>query len=341
MSNVRIKDVAEHAGVSEATITRVVNNKGYVAGETRKRVLKSVKALKYVPNRMASALKSRRTGIIGNILTLSMDNPFFSKIAVSLKQAALEYDYQILPMYHESDRKLEDKLIHAAMSRMAEGIIFTAEVFASPASVRELLNKQIPVIMIERPLRISGVDKVLLDDLSGSAEAARKFFAMGHRRLGFIGRELRSALVERNRFNGYKQVLQKNGAPLNEKCAVFTREYTSECGYAAMKLIIEQTGKKRPTACLITSDTLACGALQYLYDVKLRVPGDISIIGYDNTLSSLCSPPITSVAIPYEDIGKTAITLFRERREQGRTFDKTVQLGLSILDRGSVLDLRV
>jgi LacI family transcriptional regulator len=340
MPKVRIKDVAKHAGVSEATITRVVNNKGYVAEETRKKVLKSVAALEYIPNRMASALKNNRTGIICNVLPLHLDNLVFSNIAMSLKNAAIKYDYQILPIYRETDRNRGDRLLRTAISGMAEGIIFTATVLSSPKTIKEALDKDIPVIMIERPLNMNGVDKVLLDDFTGSAAAAEKFLEKGHRNLGFIGRELRSDTVEHNRFNGYRQTLEKNGRALNENMIVTAREYTVEDGYEAMKELLKRSGKKRPTACFITSDVLVCGALQCLYDASLRVPEDLSIIGYDNTLSLLCSPPITSVAFSYEEIGVVTISLFRERREQNRGFDKTVTLSPFIVERGSVADIR-
>jgi LacI family transcriptional regulator len=339
MPSVRIKDVARHAGVSEATITRVVNNKGYVAEETRKKVLKSVKALEYIPNRVASALKNNRTGIICNVLSLSMDNPFFSTIAVSLKSAAIQYGYQILPIYNEDDRGRGDLLLKTAAGGMAEGIIFTGTVLSRPGAVREVLDKGIPVIMIERPLNMNGVDKVLLDDLAGSSAAAEQFISMGHRNLGFIGKEPQSDIVEHNRFNGYRQTVGRKGIKLNEKNIVWTPEYKAEYGYDSMNRIVKRGGKNRPTACFVTSDILVCGALQCLYDAGLRVPEDLSIIGYDNTLSSLCSPPITSVAFPYDEIGATAVSLFRERREQNRSFDKTVILSPFILDRGSVADI--
>ena len=338
MPNTRIRDVAKHAGVSEATITRVINKKGYVSEETREKVLNSIAALDYIPNRMASALKNRRTGIIVNALPLSLYNPFFSNIAVALKSAALKFDYQILPLYHEQDRNLEDRLLKLTVSCMAEGIIFSGDIHPSRKAVKEILNKGTPIIMIERPMRISGIDKVLLDDYYGSSEAAKKILSMGHRNPGFIGMDLKYNNVELNRFNGYKQTLKKNGVNLNENSAVFIKAYEAECGYEAMNKIIKKS--RRPTACFITSDTLVCGALQYLYDAGLRVPEDISIIGYDNTLSSLCSPPITSVAVPYDEIGTIAISLFRERREQKRSFDKVVTLSPFIFDRGSVADLR-
>jgi len=339
--NVCIKDVAEHAGVSGATITRVINKKGYVSEKTRKKVLKSIDDLGYIPNRIASALKNKRTGIIVNVLPLSLDNPFFSNIAVALKNAALKYDYQILPMYNEPRHNLEDRLLKMTISSMAEGIIFTGDLFSSQKVLKEILNNGIPIIMIERPMSISGVDKVLVDDFNGSYLTAEKFLAMGHKNLGFIGKELHTGTVEYNRFIGYKQSLKKNNIELKEESIVLTPEYSAEYGYNAMEQIIKNSGIYRPTACFITSDILVCGALQYLYDIHLKVPEDISIIGYDNTLSVLCSPPITSVALPYDDIGETAISLFRERREQNRSYDKIVTLNPFILDRGSVKDLRM
>jgi LacI family transcriptional regulator len=340
MSNARIKDVAKHAGVSEATVTRVVNNRGYVAKETRKRVLNSVEALEYIPNRAASALKNNRTGIICNMLPLHPENPFFSSIAISLKSAAIKYDYQILPIYIETDRSRTDRLLRTAASGLAEGIIFTGGVPSGPKVIREVLDKDIPVIMIERPLNMRGVDKVLLDDFAGSAAAAEKLLSLGHRRLGFIGKALQSDIVEYNRFEGYRQILERNGGSLDEKMIVMTREYTVKYGYEGMKQLLKRNGRKRPTACFIAADILVCGALQYLYDAGLKVPEDISIIGYDNTLSALCSPPITSIAFSYHEIGATAISLFRERREQNRCFDKAVKLSPLIADRGSVADIR-
>jgi DNA-binding LacI/PurR family transcriptional regulator len=223
---------------------------------------------------------------------------------------------------------------------MVEGIIFTGGIQSSKKAIKEVIDKQMPVVMIERPLDMAGVDKVLIDDMAGSAAAADAFLAMGHKTMGFIGEKPGSQRVEHGRFYGFKQALEKNNRPLKDQLIVFVRDYTVECGYDAMKRLIEQNGKNRPTACLITADTLACGALQYLYDAKLRVPEDISVIGYDNTLSTFCSPPITAVALPYNEIGDTAVSLFWERQEQNRRIDKTVQLSPFIVDRGSVADIR-
>ncbi|MDR2482239.1 MAG: LacI family transcriptional regulator [Treponema sp.] len=285
---------------------------------------------------MASALKNRRTGIIGNILSPDMNNPFFSNISMSLKTAALRCGYHILPVYIEPVHDLAEHILHAGISSLVEGLIFTAPVLVSPSVTKKLMNMEIPVIMIERPLKLSGVDKVLLDDFCGSALAAQQFLSFGHRNIGFIGRECNSGAVETNRFKGFAETLKANNAPLDEKMIVLTGGYRAEYGYEAMKKIITANGKKPPIACFFTSDMLVCGALQYLYEADLRVPEDVSIIGYDNTLSSICSPPITSIGIPYDEIGVTSISLFQERREQGRVVDKEVRLNLFLVDRGSV-----
>ncbi|GHV41935.1 LacI family transcriptional regulator [Spirochaetia bacterium] len=340
MVNVGIKDVADHAGVSLATITRVVNNRGYVSAKTRERVQKSIKSLGYIPNRMASALKNKRTGIIGNVVALSTLNTFFSYISVSLKDAALRYNYQILPVYSDQNRQREERLIHELIGRMAEGIIFTSAIHFHPNVIKEVLNAGIPVIMIERTRNISGVDKVLVDDYTGSSLVAARFLEMGHKTIAFIGKDIKTSPVEYNRFYGFKQTLKKSNVTLYEKNVEFVTEYEVEYGYDAMKRIMERGGKNRPSACFLTSDLMVCGALQYLYNARLNVPGDMSLIGYDNTLSMLCSPAITSIAIPYEEIGNTALSMFWERREQNRGFDKTILLSPFLKERGSVRDLR-
>ncbi|MDR1106723.1 MAG: LacI family transcriptional regulator [Treponema sp.] len=335
MSTTGIKDVAKHAGVSWATVTRVINKKGYVSDKTRKRVQESINTLGYTPNRMAKALKSNRTGIIANVLPLSTENPFYTSVSEALRDAAIQFDYQILPLYHQSEPRLEEKLINELTGNMAEGIIFTAAVKSRPKVIRKIIDKHIPVIMIERPLSMSGTDKIILDEFRGSSIAASHFIERGHHSLG--------AMVlkkDHERFEGFKQTLEKNGLILQDRNIIgITGDCTVEKGYEAMKKLIEKRGKY-PTGCFIPSDVLLLGALQYLYSVKLRVPENISLIGYDNTFSAHCCPPITTIAIPFNKIGHTTISLFRERQEQQRNSDKTVRLSPFLLDRASVLDIR-
>ena len=340
MPKVRIHDVASHAGVSLMTITRVINNKGYVADETRERVQKSIKALGYIPNHMAKALKNSRTGIIGNVFPLNTTNPVFSKISQSLKDAALSYGFKILPVYTEDEPERDEQMLHELIGRMVEGIIFINVVRLSRKAMQHVISKKIPIVMLERPMCIRGVDKLVWDNTGGSAIAVSRFVAAGHRRLGFIGRKFGKERDERDRFEGFRQGLVNAGLDLEEKNTRLTEDYAVEYGYGAMKqLLIEQSAKKRPSGIYITSDVLLCGALQYLYEAGLKVPADISIVSHDNTLSAMCSPPITTVAIPFEAMGETALSLFWERREGKRDFDKSITLSPCLMDRVSVQNL--
>ncbi|MDR1105266.1 MAG: LacI family transcriptional regulator [Treponema sp.] len=337
MSNARIQDVAAHAGVSLATITRVVNNREYVAPQTRERVQQSIKALGYVPNRMAKALKNSRTGIIGNVMPLVVGSIVNSMISQSLRNTAASYGLLVLPMYTEPDPAREEHLLQELVGRMVEGIIFTNSVRAGRNTIKEVISNNIPVIMVERPMDVTGVDKVVWDNIAGSTIAASHFFSQGHRSVGFIGRRLGAERDEQDRLEGFVGYYQKAGIKLREKNIRLASEYDIEYGYRAMKDIIAQGSKNRPSGCYITSDTLLCGALQCLYEAGIRVPEDLSIISHDNTYSAMCSPPITTVAIPYEEIGNTAISMFWERRQQNRHYDKTVTLSPFLVDRNSVL----
>ncbi|MDR1288181.1 MAG: LacI family transcriptional regulator [Treponema sp.] len=340
MSNARIQDVAAHAGVSLATITRVVNNREYVAPQTRERVQQSIKALGYVPNRMAKALKNSRTGIIGNVMPLVVGSIVNSMISQSLRNTAASYGLLVLPMYAEPDPAREEHLLQELIGRMVEGIIFTNTAWAGRNTIKAVISNNIPVIMVERPLDVTGVDKVVWDNIAGSTIAASHFFSQGHRSAGFIGRQLGAERDEKDRLEGFVGYYQKAGIKLRGKNIRLVPEYDIEHGYRAMKDIIAQGSKNRPTGCYITSDTLLCGALQCLYEAGIRVPEDLSIISHDNTYSAMCSPPITTVAIPYEEIGKTAISMFWERRQQNRHYDKTVTLSPFLVDRNSVLPLK-
>jgi LacI family transcriptional regulator len=339
MQNVSIKDVATHAGVSSATITRVINQRGYVAGDTRRRVEESIKTLGYIPNRMAKALKNSRTGIIGNVLPLAVDNFVFSEISLALRNSAIQYGYQILPVYTGFDCQGDERLLHELIGRMVEGIIFTSRILSGEDSIREVLSKKIPVITMERLMHIPGVDTVNWDNYGGSDIAASFLFEKGHRNIAFIGKQFGPERDELDRFEGFRKPLERRGVKTDKRNIRLVFEYTVEYGYRAMKQIIEQSGSPRPTGCYVTSDKLLCGALQYLYEAGLRVPKDISIISFDNTLSAMCSPPISTVAIPFDELGHTAVSMLLERREQNRSFDKTIKLMPHLVDRGSVIPL--
>lgn len=336
MKKPSIKDVARHAGVSTATVTRVINNTGYASQAAREQVENSIKTLGYIPNRMASALKSKNTRILGSVFGQTGVNPFFLYMEAAIKKCAEEADYHMISVWNSMSVEKEGSLIEDLIGHMVDGIIFIGGVMSKPAVIQRILDQQIPIIMVERPLDIYGVDKILIDDIEGSTIAAKKLMEAGHSRLAYIGTQDGSQVGE-NRFAGFLRALEQNGLELSDRSLCRTPGYEAEAGYSAMKTLLSQWGEdERPTACFISSDTLACGALQYLYETGIRVPDDMSIIGYNNSLSMLTSPPISTIAFPFAEIGKAAIDLFLERKEGRRTSGKTLVLSPYFIDRGSV-----
>lgn len=336
MGTIRIKDVAKRAGVSVATITRVINNSGYVSAATREKAERAIRELGYIPNHMASALKSRNTGIIGTVLP-SMENPFFTDVNVALDRQAVNIGYHTLTMTTDSDERHAVEAIHEMMGRMVEGIFLVGDIQAPERVIQEVIDKKIPLVMIERPMDFPNADKVLINAYDGSAMAARVLLGHGHRRIGYVGVVLRHS-VESSRYEGFAQTLAAGGVQLSETDTIFVRDYEAKYGYQAMKALAKRRGL--PTAVFFASDMLACGALQYLYAHHLRVPDDISIIGYDNTVSALSSPAISSIALPVEDIAKTAMVLFRERKDEERMVGKSVEISTYYVDRNTVCNIK-
>ena len=328
-----MKDVALVANVSIATVTRVINNTGYVSQQTRANVERVIEELDYVPNKMAGILKSHTSGILGNIILATNGNPFVLTVSEAIALSASSIGYHILTVLSDNELNSERDLMNDLMGRMVDGIILTGGVDSNPKDIQAIINRGIPVIMVERPLTVLGADSVLLDSFGGAAMAADHILSRGHRTIGFIGRE-RIGSVEIDRFEGFAQTLALHKLPLIEANCRFTDEYDPDQGYEAIKTMLK--GKHRPTAVFITSDVTASGAMQYLYEQGIRVPDDISIVGYDNTFSAMTAPPITTIALPINEIGKTTIQLFAERKLEGRKTAKSVTLSPSLLDRGTV-----
>ena len=339
-----MRDVALHAEVSIATVARVLSAPDMVSLKTRAHVQKTIRELGYVPNRMAGALKNRNTGILGNIMLSVEQNPYFAMVRETLRTSAQTYGYHVMTMTTDKNERKKSYMIDELMGWMVEGIIFTGEITLSPEEIRRIVDRKIPIIMIERPIDIPGADKVIIDDMEGTGLVADKFISLGHQHTAFIGVS-RSQNVEINRFEGYQQALKRHQTELLEKDQIFVEDYTIDDGYQGAKQLFaryaDQARTEMPTGIFASCDILACGVLQYLYERELRVPRDISIIGYDNTTSTSSSPQISTVSLPFEEIGKTALSLFLERKEQKRISGKCVQLSPSFVDRNSVRNLKL
>ncbi len=325
-------DIAKAAGVSLATVGRVLHDHGYVSAENRKKIERLIKESGYVPNKIAQGLKSRQSKLIGHLVVFN-PNMLFAKISLAVNTAALAKGLHVLTMTSHKGMNEDEALINELIGHRVDGVIVTSNVDISKTLIQKLVDRNIPVVMIERTLAVPRVDRIRVDDRGGATEAVRHILAQGHRRVGFIGmRQFHD--VEKLRLQGYRDALGRAGITPDEACVHLMPEYSVAAGRQAMSSLLALAHP--PTAVFATSDLLAGGAAQALYERGLRVPEDMSLVGYDDTLSALLAPPITSVALSLDDIGRQAIDLLQQRRQTPAAPAHTLTLKTVLIDRRSV-----
>jgi LacI family transcriptional regulator len=331
-NDVKMSDIAKAADVSLATVGRVLHKRGYVSAENREKIERLIQELGYVPNKMAQGLKNRQSKLIGHLVVFN-PNMLFAKISLAVTNSALEHGFHVLTMTAHPDMHEEEAQVNELIGHRVDGVIITSNLHIPKILIQKLVDLKIPVVMVERTYDLAHVDCVRVDDLSGSFKAVRHIIAKGHRRIGFIGMQL-SHPVESLRYQGYCEALQNTGIEKADQYICFMPEYSVEAGYKAIEALMKLGCP--PTAVFATSDLFICGVLQYLYQHGKRVPDDLSLVGYDDTLSTLLAPPITSVGLSHAEIGKQAIDLLLQRMDDIQAPSRTVSIPTLLIDRQSV-----
>ncbi|MEW6523822.1 MAG: LacI family DNA-binding transcriptional regulator [Bacillota bacterium] len=306
MKNVTIRDVARHAGVAPATVSRVINNSGYVSPCTRARVLEAVEDLGFKPNGLARSLTSGRTRTIGLVLP-DITNPFFPALARGVEDVAYSSGYAVILCNTDSDPGQEKAYVHTLMEKRIDGIIFTVS-SADTSAIQELIEAQYPFVLIDR--RVEGVeaDTVVIDNLSCAHDITLHLVRMGHRRIAHISGPLALA-VSRDRQAGYLKALA--GGPGVDPKLLRVGDFRFESGYDQMQELLRGPGC---TAVFAANDMMAAGAIQAITDAGLDVPADIAVVGFDDILlASLIRPALTTVAQPAYEMGASAFRLLLER----------------------------
>ncbi len=326
--NVTLKDVARAAGVSTATVARVLHEKGYIAEETRRQVEAVLHETGYRINAVAQGLRKQQTMSIGHILHSILPNPFYAGVALGVEQEALKQGWSVLMINVQGDAQRERLGVETLIQRRVDAILFTAAV--AETNVKLALDAGVQVVQLQQPTAIP-THQVTADNYVGSTAALEHLIALGHQRIAYIGagpayRQQdttfldRLGLVDRERFSGYLAALQKCQLPLDERLIAFGRYYTldqdkrSDDGYVFTKQFLQL--EERPTAIFATCDILAAGALQAIYEQGLHVPDDISLVGFDNTYAPYLSPPLTTVELPMYEIGRAAVRIVLEQSQQ-------------------------
>lgn len=343
-----LKDVARRAGVSTATVARVLHANGYVAAETRGLVATALAETGYQINAVAQGLRRQRTSTIGHLLHSIIPNPFFAGIASGVDQEARRHGSGVLIFTTHGDPERERLGVETLLRQRVDAIVFTTPV--DEANVRLALAAGLPVVQVER-MTAAVTPAVVVDNVGGSRAAVEHLIGLGHRRIAFIGADPRLVRaqpgsprqpdVEQERLAGYWAALHDHGLPGDEaliglgRYEVGPTDGAPNDGYTCMRRFLDRGDP--PTSVFATSDLLAAGALQALYERSLRVPDDVSVVGHDDTYAPYFAPPLTAVVQPLVEIGEAAAGLiFRGLDRPAEASDEPiVRLSTRLIVRAS------
>jgi DNA-binding LacI/PurR family transcriptional regulator len=298
----RIKDVAKEAGVSTATVSHVINETKFVSNETRTRVLEAITKLNYYPNAHAQSLASGRSRMLG-LLISDISNPFFPELVKSIESAAFEHGYNVILFNTNYDVKRTTEYVRRLIELKVAGVVLmTAEI--EPSLIEELAAKEVKVVFNDIGIVGENMSNIILDYSAGIEEAVRHLASLGHEKIAHIAgtSKVRSGVIRREAFvNSMKRYL-----PEQRELLIFEGDFRFESGRLAASEILELA--ELPTALVVANDLMALGAMQELKANGIRIPQDISIVGFDDiAFASLADPPLTTVCSPRVEIGRRAI----------------------------------
>ncbi|WP_043930264.1 LacI family DNA-binding transcriptional regulator [Bacillus sp. EB01] len=305
---ITIKEIAERANVSRTTVSRVINNSGYVSEDAKNRVLKVIEETGYIPNEYAKSLRTKRTKVIGVILP-KISTETSSRLVKGLDENLAKEGYQILLTITNLDPKKEIEYLRLLKSRHVDGIILSATNI-NEVLIEEIYQLNIPFVTVGQ--HIPGLANVLFDDYQASKDMVNFFVGKGHKNIAFIGVDEKDRSVGYLRKKGYLDSLEEHKLPVEQNWVQKGR-FDVESGYDSMKAIIENA-KQKPSAVLAVTDRLAIGAIQYIKEKELSVPNDIAVAGMGGSeLSRYSSPALTTIDFSIEDAGREAAGLLMKQ----------------------------
>jgi LacI family transcriptional regulator len=325
-----IQDVADLAGISPATVSRVLNNYPYIRDEVRHRVLAAIKQLNYEPNRVAQRLRANQSRLIGIIVT-DITNPFFNEIMASIEAVFFDQGFSVLMSNTNAIPRKEADYLTMMENEGIAGLII-APSSENVDRLAEMAAGGLPIVVLDRRMVNAQVDMVLADNVGGAQLAVDHLVSLGHKRIGHIGG--RMALSSgRERYEGYKLAMEKHKLPVAAGWVRFgDQQHTS--GYArALELMDEDD---TPTAWFVANNMMTLGALNAIHDRGKLIPDDIAIVGFDDMPWSISlNPPLTVVAQPTLEIGQLASNMLLERIEQPNLPPRMVVLDTKLIIRAS------
>jgi LacI family transcriptional regulator len=329
---VTIYDVAREAGVSMATVSRVVNNNPNVKPQTRKKVFEAIERLGYRPNAVARGLASKKTTTVGVVIP-DISNAIFAEVARGIEDIANMYRYNIILCNADKKKDKEISVINTLLEKQVDGLLFMGGT-VTQEHLDAFKTSSVPIVLCATTDNNNAMPAVDIDHEKAAFDAVNLLISNGHRKIGMISGTLQDPANGYSRFQGYKKALEQANIPVSDDY-IRVGNYRYESGIEAMKYFIAL--KNRPTAIFAATDEMAIGAIHAIQDADLRVPEDISIISVDNSrMASMVRPLLTTVAQPMYDIGAVSMRLLTKLMNKENVEQAKFVLPHEIIVRKSV-----
>ncbi len=330
-----IKEVAEAAQVSTATVSLALNNNNRISSDTQNKVLKIAKKLNYYPSRQARALVTKTTGNIGFILTQNhflKTEPFYTKIFLGSTFQAQNQDYYVFLNVIDPDFSSEDQLPRFVLERNIDGIILAGKI---PELFLNLLSKhKIPSVFIDYFPNEGKYPAVVIDNIQGGFLATEHLINLGHTDIAFVGGEIEHPSIS-NRLIGYKSALDKHNLAINDNLILVNHLETNKAnGYLAGEKLFAK--EENFSAVFCSNDTMALGLIDYLRENKQSMINELSIIGFDDIEGDILnSPSLSTIRVNKIELGVEAIKLLVNAIEDKEYTNKKIVFPVELIKRES------
>jgi LacI family transcriptional regulator len=329
-----MKQVAQRAGVSISTVSHVINNTRVVSDDVRQRVQGIIAEMRYVPSAVARSLKNDKTNTIG-VLVPNSSNPYFAELIRWIEDAAFELGYHIILCNAHGGGQKQTAYLRLLTEKRIDGLVLVAS-GADDEQDLLLRHESIPIIQLERALPGLDADLVQGGQEEGAWQATRHLIELGHRTIACVSGPA-DLPRSRERVGGFLRAMREAGLDVPAD-AVLHVEFTSAGGHAAFRSLLARP--QRPSAVFVTSDLMAIGGLCAASGAGVRVPGELSVVGYDD-IGAACyaAPPLTTMAPPKREMARLAIARLIERIRGDHEPLRSIALAGSLVVRASTAPL--
>ncbi len=327
---VTIKDIARYSGVSVSTVSRVLNKKPDVKTETELRVKNAIKKLGYSPSSVARGLVLKRSNVLGFVVP-DITNPNFPELARGVVEKAKQYGYSVIFFDTNHDNEVEKEAINLLKSKQVDGIIVSFSE-ANQIELSRLKEENVPAVQIYRKSPKSVISTIAIDNIDSAYNALAYLFDLGHKRIGHLTTGV-STLSGAERLEGYKKAFQEYGYQYRNEW-IFSGSHCAETGYEGMNYLLNQ--EEVVTAVFASHDLMAVGAYEAVFDRKLSIPDDISIVGHDNIeVSRLVHPKLTTIDTFKGKLGQAGVDLLLEEMAGNSRINREVIFKTELIIRES------